>query len=789
MLQQALHTSLFRLYMLTGICFLITGNLFAQSDSNNMKYWLNNSNNYRLYSDSITLYFFKNSVCRSQTLDSLSFVLPKVGVFTEKMVGPISKPDSPIPFLQVHGNIAYTFDYRSQLDTPFTATNLQQHNEQVFANATLKGKYPFKLILNSRQSNSPYFKNYTDLSIQFNHQAYEQEIKQKMISEITKQMHLPDSVKKYDLLIKQQKAEYSILKDWIESPARMQEIVQQKEEVYGKYMKFEKENMEVMPMLKSSIISKKDSIILPANLKLENINTGDSLLAMLQWPTETEKKIKAKEKVLDSLYKKILYTQHYADSVKSAIGEDISSQINKVRNAGSIKELQSLCKKSGINNLGKTDKNILSVTQFGIGRTSVNYSDLTVSNISLSGLNIEFNPSYYVAFAAGSVNYLFRDFIIKPGYMPKQNLVLGRIGFGDKEKRIFIFTVYNGTKNNFGGSVSDTSSQIPVITTNNIFGYSVEGKYKVSQNIDASIEFAKSSARYRNFADKARSFERAFTFSDRLNEAWSAKVNISIPQLRSSVNLFYKQIGPDFQSYSIYNSGISQEAWGVKLRQYLFRNKLSLTAQVKKSSLGDPLIPIDYNSSIVFKSFQAVYRKKKWPVFSLGYMPCTQLIKSPAGYFSQSVYYALTTGIFYSYKLSKLPMYSNLMYNKFYNKGTDTGFVLYNAKNILYTHNIDFGSLSSQSEVQYISQPGLAYWTFQQRVDLQIGKSVNIGIGLKNNIVPVGNISLWGGSAQIGIRLKESGALRLQFDKGYLSNGLGKLVPNNWGRAMWNKVF
>jgi hypothetical protein len=723
------------------------------------------------------------------TLDSLCFVLARDRVLTEKEVKTTPVANKPVPFLQLHGNIAYTFDYRSRLDTPFVATNLQQHNEQVFANATLKGRYPFRVLLNSRQSNSPYFKNYADLSVQFNHQVYKQQIKQEMIAEVTKQMHFLDSVKKYEALINQQRDQYSVLKSWIESPARTQEIVQQKEQIYGKYLQLENRDANLIPSVISTGIGKKDSAQMSAIAKLQNKLSKDSLLAMLQLPTETEKKIKEKEKVLDSIHSKILSTQHFTDSLKSAIGGDIAATSTKIRNAGSIKELQAIFKQSNLKSLDKTDKNILSITQFGIGRSAVNYSDLTVSNISLSGLNVEYNPSYYIAFAAGSVNYLFRDFLLKPGDMPKQNLVMGRIGWGDKDKRIFIFTAYNGTKNNFGGAVSDTLSLTPVVTTNNVFAYSVEGKYKVNQNVDASFEFAKSSARYVVFADKAKSFGRAFSFSDRLNEAWSAKLNILIPQSRSSVNLFYKLIGPDFQSYSIYNSGTKQEAWGVKWRQYLFKNKLSLIAQVKKSSFEDPFIPINYNSSIIFKSFQAVYRKKKWPIFSIGYMPSTQLIKSQAGYLFQSIYYALTGGIFYNYFFLKLQMNSNLMYNKFYNKGKDSGFVLYNAKSILFAHNIDLGSWHSQTDVEFNKQPALTYWTFQQRLDWQIGKSINIGLGLKNNRVPLGNLSLWGGSAQIGIRVKESGSLRLQFDKGYLSNGLGKLVSNNWGRAMWNKVF
>lgn len=757
----------------------VAQNAFAQHKSvvaeADLHYYYKHASYYKKDSNHITFYFVTKTACKGYVTSQITFGNPGNGDGKRKVA------DTPaiVPFLQLHGNISYTFDYRSRLDTPFIATNLQQHNEQVYADAVFKGRYPFRVILNARQSNSPYFKNYTDINIQFNHQAYQQRIKDEMIAAVSRKMPLLDSIAKYESLINEKKREYFAQKSWVDDPARMQEIMHEKEQVYSRYTQMLA--LKTVDTIKGSKAFR-DTIVHPGWTK-------DSLLAFLQGPTSVEKNIRTKQKLIDSLGSVIQTIQKRKDSLQSVIGNNIADQVNKIKNASSLKELRNAETEAATGILKTSDKNLLSIRQFGIGRTTLNYSELTVNNVSLNGINIEYNPAYYAAFATGSVDYLFRDFVLQPGKMPRQKIVLGRFGFGNTEKRSFIFTVYNGTKNSFGGTVSDTSAFFPRIKTTHIFGYSLEVKYKIAKNTDASFEFAKSSSPYGVGGDRDKSMADAFSFSNRNNEAWSAKVDIAIPRTESAINVFYKQIGANFQSYNIYNTGNRQVGWGIKWKQYFLKDQLSITAQIRKSNIDDPLIPATFNSAIIFKSIQAVYRKKKWPVLSVGYMPTTQLIKSADGFLYQSIYYALSGNAFYSYTLLKLSMTSSLMYSRFYNKGTDRGFVLYNAQSVLYSHNIDIGRLHSQTDAQYTQQPGFAYWTFQQRLDVQVTGFLTLGAGVKNNVIAGVSHTLWGGSGQADIRIKQLGSLRLQYEKGYLPTNVNGLMPNNWGRAIWYTVF
>src|SRR4051812_15943396 len=112
--------------------------------------------------DRIIVNLRKMAGCKSYTIEPISLPNPHmqdVAVVRDIVGGKPLPSAEQTPLLRLHGNVAYTFDYRARLDTPFAATNLQQRSEQIYADATLKGHYPFRLFVNSRQSNTPFFKN------------------------------------------------------------------------------------------------------------------------------------------------------------------------------------------------------------------------------------------------------------------------------------------------------------------------------------------------------------------------------------------------------------------------------------------------------------------------------------------------------------------------------------------------------------------------------------------------------------------------------------------------------
>ncbi|MBN9384677.1 MAG: hypothetical protein J0H74_28240 [Chitinophagaceae bacterium] len=713
------------------------------------------------------------------------------------------KPSSqPVPLFQLHGNIAYTFDYRARLDTPFAASNLQQHNEQVYADAMLKGRYPFRIVVNSRQSNTPFFKNYTDVNVQFNHQRYQQGIKDSIIALMVRKADLTDSVRRFEKVMNERRNSYYALKNWVDNPSRVQEAVREKDRLYQQVLRLEAQRdrlkspqdmMDLLPSRPGKGVST-GAPVYGATVSRDSLSARltrriDSLMARMRLPGETEKKMQEKRKLADSLYKAFQEESRQVNNFRRRQDSLIREFTTKVRNARSAGELEELQRSAGGAGMKAMDKHLMALTRFGIGRNALNYSDLTVNNISLNGINVEYNPSFYAAFAAGSVDYLFRDFVVQPGGMPRQNLVLGRLGWGDKERRVFIFTVYEGTKNSFGGPTGTTIPATPQVNNMHLFGYSFEVKYKLDENKHLSFEAAKSSSPYFRNGDRSTSMQHAFSFSDHNNEALAARYTMSLPATHTDLGVFYKLIGANFQSYSIFRSGTRQEGWGIQWRQRFFNNQLLMNAQIKKNSFDDPLLASSYSSSMLFKSLQLVYRRKKWPVFSVGYMPSTQLIKGSDGTLSETVYYALTAGVFYDYNLRQLRMNSALNYAQFYNKGTDTGFVAYNARMVQYTHSIDLDRVHTQTDLQYTAQPGLRYWLLQQRADMHVSRALTVGAGIKSNYLPVTRTVYWGGSAEMNLRVGSLGSLRVIYNKDYLPNGAGGLASNDWGRAVWITVF
>ena len=71
-----------------------------------------------------------------------------------------------------NGIINYNYSYRSNLDTPFTENNLQRHFANISSNILFAQKFPLRVSVYERRSNSLYFKNYTDVRVEFNAPEY-----------------------------------------------------------------------------------------------------------------------------------------------------------------------------------------------------------------------------------------------------------------------------------------------------------------------------------------------------------------------------------------------------------------------------------------------------------------------------------------------------------------------------------------------------------------------------------------------------------------------------------------
>ena len=172
--------------------------------------------------DSVSVWIMPHS-CKNY---GIAFYLNKTESVIPVKILSVPKAD---PFIKVHGNVLYNFSYRSYLDTPFAQTGLMQHQFLTTLNVTVKNKYPVQVQVGMRNNNSPYFKNSLDINITYSHRQLMHNIKddlrEKMINTVGAGSVF-DAEYKYREHIQQAQE----LRGWINSPARIQEIIEEREQ-------------------------------------------------------------------------------------------------------------------------------------------------------------------------------------------------------------------------------------------------------------------------------------------------------------------------------------------------------------------------------------------------------------------------------------------------------------------------------------------------------------------------------------------------------------------------------
>ncbi|MEI6950831.1 hypothetical protein V9K67_26865 [Paraflavisolibacter sp. H34] len=136
------------------------------------------------------------------------------------------------PFLTVHGNVQYDFLYRSYVDTPFSQHDFHQHTVQSFLSIRVKDRYPVNLNLSNRRSNSPYFRNFSDVNFQFDKVAFLKDAKQRLWDHLSGIYLDKPELKNLDSLLKRELDKYNLLKAYLNGSDALQILIKQRERVY-----------------------------------------------------------------------------------------------------------------------------------------------------------------------------------------------------------------------------------------------------------------------------------------------------------------------------------------------------------------------------------------------------------------------------------------------------------------------------------------------------------------------------------------------------------------------------
>jgi len=664
---------------------------------------------------------------------------------------PTPAPEKHIPFLTIHGNVLYNLNYYSRIDTPYDEQNIYVHTIQTWLDVLVKGQYPFRIFLTNHFSNSSLFRNYSDLNFSYNNNAFNQLIREDLRRLLLQSLLNQKVVDSLQRLLKADLQKLHGLEGYGHNPSLIQKVIEEKE---------------------AAAAGKKNDSTRRSDDVLDSINAvarhdADSL----------QREITRLENLLQLSHQQ---SQLNTNQGLAAINKlDNPSQVGKTLPALGLSD----------SSLPKGYKTLMAVKSFSIGRSMVNYSELSAKNISVNGVQAEYNPHYYYAFAAGTIDYRFRDFLIQQPNEPHQYLNIFRIGKGLKGGNSVILTYFTGRKQLYSSAVSD--SPTAVAPASSIMGFTLEGNYHLTKNILFTGEVGKSSSpAYSNDTSKGHS-ERSSLFgvSDRSNEAWSVKVNAYFPETQTRIKAGYKHLAVNYQSFSIFADGSDQSAWNASVDQLLFKKQLDLLVGANTNDLSNPFLNGEYSSTTVFKSIQATFRRKNWPVVSLGYFPSSQLTKLGSGQYTENLFYTLVGNSTWSYRLHSLAMNTTLVYTQFYNRSSDSGFTYFNTRNLMFSHSAFLNKSTVQLNASAADNDTYQLYTVEGKAQQTIGKILTVGAGINYNVQTVYAIHVFGYSAEAGLKLNKLGQIQFSAQKGYIPSMNKVLEPDNTGRLTYIKSF
>lgn len=647
------------------------------------------------------------------------------------------------------------------IDTPYDEHNIYQHTIQTWLDILVKGEYPFRIFLTNHFSNSSLFRNYSDFNLNYNNSGFNQQVRDQLRREYLQSLPSEKLIDSLQRVLNNDLARLRGLSQFGKNPALIQRMV---------------EARELSMRKKPADSTATDSTSKIAKAKADE-NELDTVYAIKKRQADS---IRREVERLEQL----LQLTHQQSQTE--VGQNLAS-IQKLDNPSAVRQKASSLGLSD-SSLPKGYNTLMAVKSFNIGRSMVNYSELSAKNVSINGIQAEYNPGLYYAVAAGTVDYRFRDFIIQQPNEPRQYLTAFRIGEGLKNGNNLILTYFTGRRQLYNTPASDTPvTQIPA---SSLMGLTLEGNYHLTKNILFTGEIAKSSSPYyTGDSTKGGATSDLFNVGNHSNEAWSVKANAFFPATDTRIRAMYKHLAQNYQSFSIFTDGSAQSIWSVNVDQLLFKKQLDVQLGANTNDFSDPLISPQYDSKTIFESVQVTWRRRNWPTLSLGYFPSSQITKLGDGQYVENLFYTFVGTMTHSYSLYRLLMNTTVVYTQFYNRAADSGFTYFNTRNLLLSQSVFLKKFTLQLNASGATNNDYQLYTLEGKVQHSVNKWLTVGAGLKYNKQTVYDIDQLGYSAEAVLRLNRLGQIQFSADKGFIPGMNKALVPDNTGRLTYFKTF
>ena len=436
-----------------------------------------------------------------------------------------------------NGRVDYTYLYRSNIDTPFIQQDVYQQQVNATAGLTIGSLLPLRVNTQIRRSNSPLFRNVTDVQVEFDMAAFQQKLYANVANNLQQSAErLKDSVT--GILSNLKAIELSDIKNWFNKHFSLQKFIEANEILQVPQLSYDK-------TLPDSAATKKS----------DSIKTAAAVYIQLY----------------DGAIKKVAHAQSVSDSLKAVYGKSLQLVAKvkalaqgKISNWNEYRALANTpaIKEKGMELLPRKYRWLLGMRRLSLGRSPVNYSELTAKNISLNGINLEYNSWYYAAFSAGLIDFRFRDFVLNNPGKPRQYFYMARLGIGRLEKNYFIVSLFSGRKQVFASGLVNNLYAV------NTTGISTEAKWQINGNSYLKAEIAQSIAP--DFSTLPVKNNK-FSLSGKNDKALAASAHIVVPKLQTRLDLYYRFTGANFQSFSSFRNNSSVKAWGIKAEQAFFK--------------------------------------------------------------------------------------------------------------------------------------------------------------------------------------------------------------------------
>lgn len=643
------------------------------------------------------------------------------------------------------GYLNYNYLFRSAVDTPYMERNVGQH----LVNAQLDvavAELPFQLSYYGRKSNSVFLRDYNDFRVAFNVPRY-----RKM-----KQDRLREQINK--------------LAGRLQPSGLTQNLKGVKEKIIGI-----KKYLNNTGLLNRYLKAKQH--IAYANRLPDDIGDKDALLEIskniVNNYEKQQQRLEALEKTRDSLQVIYYGNVRKIQRLQQLVDGNMYTAQGMQHITGQLKEEGVLDRETG-----RLLKTAYAVRSFAIGRTLPDMSSLTVKNLNVTGVNFEYNAgNLYAALTAGKIDLRSRDFIYgRPSKIP-QRVYAAAIGYGTKESNHLIVTGYTGKKQ----IISNTSAAASALSGMSIRGQWVAGRYfKISGEAAQSTSPVYASL-------QATQKQQGFKINDKSNKAYAVRAWGYLPATLTRFEGYYQKTGINFQNFTSYRVNANTSTWSMRIEQYLWKKQLRLLAAARKNDFSNPFVIQQYNSNTVFTSFSATFRKRRFPSFTLGYLPSSQYT-IVGDHVAESRYQSLNISTAHTYRIGLMKANGTFTYNRFYNSGTDTGFVYYNANHFytwhqfifpLFTANLGYARTANKQYGLDVMDGGLV---------VNYTKYFSMGGGVKINKYNTAEVKT-GLYYNFRCRLQRIGDFNLWYERGYLPGSANTLMKNEWFTMGFTRYF